>query len=116
MQRSIDFYTKALGFTVRRADPDHASLERGADNLMFSPLGAFEKAWPLERKAMARSDAGRMTMFMESADLQGDFERAKAAGAEVIEEPVDRPWGQREFVVADPDGFWWTLWAMIPGE
>ena len=32
------------------------------------------------------------------------FERVKSAGAEVIFEVGDRPYGMRDFMVADPDG------------
>jgi uncharacterized glyoxalase superfamily protein PhnB len=31
--------------------------------------------------------------------------RAKARGATMLQEPRDQPWGTRDFVVKDPDGF-----------
>jgi len=32
-------------------------------------------------------------------------ERARAAGANVLEGPVDRPWNARDVTIADPDGY-----------
>ena len=29
---------------------------------------------------------------------------------EVVDPLADRPWGQAEFTVADPDGHWLTFW------
>ncbi len=33
------------------------------------------------------------------------FAELKARGAKVIEEPSDRPWDARQFVVEDPNGY-----------
>jgi lactoylglutathione lyase len=120
MRRSIDFYRDALGFEVRRAEPEgapaFASLARGDDGLMLSPHGAFTEVWPLERQAEARRGSqAPMSMFLESSDLHADFVRARSAGARIVDEPGERPWGQREFVVADPDGYWWTVYQAIGG-
>jgi catechol 2,3-dioxygenase-like lactoylglutathione lyase family enzyme len=37
-------------------------------------------------------------------DLDGVFEQVRAAEAEVVEEPAERPWGARDFAVRDPSG------------
>ncbi|MGT2426260.1 VOC family protein [Amnibacterium kyonggiense] len=37
-------------------------------------------------------------------DLEGLFERAVAAGAEVVSEPADQPWGPRDAAFRDPSG------------
>ncbi len=37
-------------------------------------------------------------------DLDAIFEKLRAAGAEIVEEPADRPWGTRDFAVRDPSG------------
>lgn len=31
-------------------------------------------------------------------------QRVRAAGAEIVEEPTDQPWGRRDFAVRDPSG------------
>jgi catechol 2,3-dioxygenase-like lactoylglutathione lyase family enzyme len=37
-------------------------------------------------------------------DLDATFEKVRAAGAEIVSEPADQPWGTRDFAVRDPSG------------
>jgi predicted enzyme related to lactoylglutathione lyase len=37
-------------------------------------------------------------------DLDATFERLRASGAEVMQEPMDQPWGPRDCAFRDPSG------------
>ncbi|MEU0686994.1 VOC family protein [Streptomyces sp. SID4919] len=37
-------------------------------------------------------------------DVDGAFERVRASGAEVLQEPIDQPWGPRDCAFRDPSG------------
>jgi catechol 2,3-dioxygenase-like lactoylglutathione lyase family enzyme len=37
-------------------------------------------------------------------DLDATFERMRASGAEVLQEPMDQPWGPRDCAFRDPSG------------
>ncbi|HEV7942703.1 MAG TPA: VOC family protein [Solirubrobacteraceae bacterium] len=37
-------------------------------------------------------------------DLDAAFEKVRAAGAEIVQEPTDQPWGTRDCAVRDPSG------------
>jgi catechol 2,3-dioxygenase-like lactoylglutathione lyase family enzyme len=37
-------------------------------------------------------------------DLDAAFERVRAAGAEIVQEPTEQFWGTRDFAVRDPSG------------
>ena len=39
-----------------------------------------------------------------SKDLDATFETIRAAGAEIVQEPTDQPWGVRDCAVRDPSG------------
>ena len=43
-------------------------------------------------------------VHFHSDDLDGTFDKLLAAGAEVIQEPTDQPWGTRDCAVRDPSG------------
>lgn len=43
-------------------------------------------------------------LYFETTDLEGDLARVKAAGAELLHEAKEYPWGQRTFRFFDPDG------------
>jgi len=41
-------------------------------------------------------------------DVDGHYARAKAAGAQIIDEPKDQSYGYRHYGCADPQGHeWW---------
>ena len=44
-------------------------------------------------------------MFVD--DLDSHCERARTGGAEIVEEPADKPWGLREYAALDPEGQRW---------
>jgi uncharacterized glyoxalase superfamily protein PhnB len=47
-------------------------------------------------------------MVVHVDDVDAHYARAKAAGAEILREPEDEPYGQREYGLRDPDGHsWW---------
>jgi catechol 2,3-dioxygenase-like lactoylglutathione lyase family enzyme len=37
-------------------------------------------------------------------DLDATFEKLRAAGTEIVQEPTDQPWGTRDCAVRDPSG------------
>ena len=37
-------------------------------------------------------------------DLDATFEKLRASGAEIVQEPADQPWGTRDCAVRDPSG------------
>jgi catechol 2,3-dioxygenase-like lactoylglutathione lyase family enzyme len=43
-------------------------------------------------------------VHFRSDDLDGDFEKVRDAGAEIVQEPTEQPWGTRDFAVRDPSG------------
>jgi uncharacterized glyoxalase superfamily protein PhnB len=45
-------------------------------------------------------------------DVDAHYEQASAAGGEIINEPTDQDYGQREYGVRDPEGHSW--WMATP--
>ena len=111
MQASIEFYQKALGFelTFSIPDPDgnivHASLQNGDSMIMLSPC--------TDRLKTTGGPLGKgVTLYFplhENEDVDALFTRAEAAGANVLQTPVDEFWGDRIWSVADPDGYQITI-------
>jgi uncharacterized glyoxalase superfamily protein PhnB len=59
-------------------------------------------------------DTGRAVTYLVVDDPDARHARAVAAGAEVVQELVDQPYGSREFAVRDPDGNIWSLGTYRP--
>lgn len=43
-------------------------------------------------------------VHFRSGDLDTTFEKVRAAGAEIVQEPTNQFWGTRDFAVRDPSG------------
>ncbi|HWF54061.1 MAG TPA: VOC family protein, partial [Solirubrobacteraceae bacterium] len=43
-------------------------------------------------------------VHLHTDDLDATFEKVRAAGAEIVSEPADQPWGVRDCAVRDPSG------------
>lgn len=43
-------------------------------------------------------------VHFQTDDLEATFEKIRASGAEIVQEPIDQPWGTRDCAVRDPSG------------
>jgi len=43
-------------------------------------------------------------VHFRSDDLDATFGKVRGAGAEIVQEPSEQPWGTRDFAVRDPSG------------
>ncbi|MGE5595505.1 MAG: VOC family protein, partial [Hyphomicrobiales bacterium] len=49
-------------------------------------------------------------------DPDAHFARAKAAGAEILHEPQDEPYGGRDYGTLDLEGHYWSFGSYQPGS
>jgi uncharacterized glyoxalase superfamily protein PhnB len=108
---AIDFLTNAFGFEeVMRMDDEgvvnHAELRLGDDSVMLGYPGADYKS---PKKADHRS--GLVHVYVD--DVDAHFERAKAAGAEIVMEPTDQEYGDRRYDALDLEGQFWSFSAPL---
>ncbi|OHU95455.1 VOC family protein [Mycobacterium talmoniae] len=52
----------------------------------------------------AVSPTEQVTIYFESDDLDGEYDRLRAADVEFAQPPTDQPWLWREAKLRDPDG------------
>lgn len=89
------FYRDVLGLAVSRefGDPDDPGL-------VFHLGGGF-----LEVSGRAdHADSPALSIWLQVRDVGVEHERLLAAGATVLREPRQEPWGLVECWIADPDG------------
>ena len=106
---SIRFYEAALGFRVERREADYASLRRGAAVLGLAPI---EKLPPrgegpgfTQESVRAARGAG-VEIVLEVDDLDAALPQAEGSGYALAKPLQGRPWGLRDFRIADPDGYY----------
>lgn len=114
-QTTFAFYAEGLGFHPvgdpgddGLPEPLQFALNDGV-RVMFIPVGGF--GWVTGNRATASSDHSECLLVMTVADQHGVLDmvdRARAAGAEIVMEPAEQPWGFTA-VFADPDGHLWQV-------
>lgn len=113
IQKSLDFYTKTLGFqttdklTRRDGKIAHASVGFDSPLLMLSPVEYVRT--PQTREELAKNRLGIGVEFYigmnGSRTVDAFFTDLKAKGVKAINEPKTEFWGDRIFTVKDPDGY-----------
>ncbi|MCU4746709.1 MULTISPECIES: VOC family protein [Streptomyces] len=111
--QAIAFYRDALGLEVRndvsfegmRWVTVGSPAQPGVSIVLEPPL-ADPNASPEDRQAMAELMAKGMLggVIFATGDCDATFERISAAGGEVLQEPMDQPYGVRDCAFRDPAG------------
>lgn len=112
----IDWLGNAFGFTVHAkyadetGDIQHAQLALGSSMIMLGTVrdDAYGKM------VGEPSQNGGKSVYVAVDDADALYARAKAAGAQILEEPTDRDYGSREFICADPEGNVWSFGTYWP--
>jgi catechol 2,3-dioxygenase-like lactoylglutathione lyase family enzyme len=99
--RSVAFYRDVLGLHVYR--------EWATGTVFFLGGGLLE----VSRSAGPVTD-DKLSLWLQVRDVDAEFARLQAAGVEVVEAPVDEPWGLREARIRDPDGLMLVLVEIPP--
>jgi uncharacterized glyoxalase superfamily protein PhnB len=79
----------------------HASVKRGDVQIMFGRLNPDE---PHDQGPLGKG-VYLYTTVADDEDVDDLFARARKAGAQIVQEPMDQFWGHRDWTVADPDGY-----------
>ncbi len=107
---ALGFYRDALGLEVRN--------DVAADGFRWVTVGALGQdvdivlSQPHGGRPQAEGDVlltlvtqgSRQAAIFRCDDLNSTFEKVRAAGAEVLQEPTSPPWGGRDCAVRDPSG------------
>jgi catechol 2,3-dioxygenase-like lactoylglutathione lyase family enzyme len=112
-EASLAFYRDTLGFEVR-ADVGYGGMrwitvgpsDQPGTSIVLHPPAADPGITDEERRTisdmMAKGTYG--IILLASKDLDGTFERLQARDVEVVQEPIDQPYGVRDCAIRDPAG------------
>lgn len=112
-EASLAFYRDALGFEVRK-DVGYQGLRwitvgpagQPDTAIVLYPPQATPGLTDAEKRAIAEMMAkGSFAMLnLATPDLEGVFAKLQAGDTEIVQEPVDQPYGVRDCAVRDPAG------------
>jgi uncharacterized glyoxalase superfamily protein PhnB len=114
--RAIEWLVEAFGFDERDTTRDsdgivvHAELQLGAGMIM---LGQHDdSAWMGGRAPDALASTSGVYAIIENPDAH--YAQARAAGADIVREIVDMPYGSREYSARDLEGNLWSFGTYDP--
>lgn len=107
---AIEFYVQAFGAheNFRMSGPDgkvlHSEMEIG-DCIVF--LADEAQEW----EALSPTTVGGcpFSLVTYTPDCDAMTARVVAAGATILKDPADYPWGERSALVRDPFGYRWAI-------
>ncbi len=112
-ETSLAFYRDVLGFEVR-SDVGKGRMRwisvgpanQPGTSILLAPPAVDPGITDDERRTIAEMMAKGTYgwILLATDDLDGTFERLEASGAEVVQEPIDQPYGVRDCAVRDPAG------------
>lgn len=112
-EAALAFYRDLLGFEVRK-DVGYEGMRwltvgppnQPGTSIVLHPPAADPGITDAERQTIleliAKGSYGALTLATE--DLDGLFEKLQASGVDIIQEPMDQPYGVRDAAVRDPAG------------
>ncbi|MEU2434482.1 VOC family protein [Streptomyces sp. NPDC007861] len=112
-EASLAFYRDTLGFEVRN-DVGYDGMRwitvgpvgQPGTSIVLEPPAADPGVTEDERRMivemMAKGNYARLTLA--TTDLDATFKQVQAAGAEVVQEPTEQPYGIRDCAFRDPSG------------
>lgn len=108
VKKTAEFYSKTFDFEVRFLAPgdDYAELKSGTTTLSFAALSLAKSNL---KEGFQKADLKNLPFGFEigltTVDVQALVDKAIAAGATLVEEPREKPWGQMVAYIRDLDGF-----------
>ena len=108
--RALTFYRDTLGLELRNdvAREDFRWITVGAASQpgVEIVLTNYVHGSPADVEALAAIAAkgGLNGVHFHADDLDATFEKVRASGAEIVQEPTEQPWGPRDCAVRDPSG------------
>ena len=112
----IEWLKEAFGFELRVKYDDetggimHAEMAFGPSLIMLGQARDDAYGGLVGRPGKG----GGKSTYVAVDDADAAYDRAKAAGATILEELTDRSYGSREFVCADPEGHVWAFGTYRP--
>ncbi|NYE95404.1 catechol 2,3-dioxygenase-like lactoylglutathione lyase family enzyme [Psychromicrobium silvestre] len=111
IDESLAFYRDALGLELRNDVAQGgfrwitlgSSSQPGLEIVLSEPHAGRSQADGDALQELLTKGVLQNIVF-RTDDLDETFERVRASGAEVLQEPMEQPWGPRDCAFRDPSG------------
>lgn len=102
------YYSEVFGLPVVFEDPDSAIFKFGSTMISLLKTDAVNEL--IEPAKMASRDAGhRFVITIQVEDVDAMCAQLTARGVQLLNGPMDRPWGMRTASFIDAGGYIWEI-------
>ena len=101
--KTAQFY-ETLGFETRKRDVDHITVYSNWFWIDFIAVER-EKRAGFKKGARLSKKGASIFLYLSAENVDGFHKALVSKGLKPLTEPQDSPWGNREFIIRDPDGY-----------
>jgi uncharacterized glyoxalase superfamily protein PhnB len=112
---AIDFLERAFGFEPGLVVQDHDGAVQHAE-LRFAGEWIMVGSTTEGGDGRLAVDTGPAWIYLVVDDPDAHYERARAAGAEIVRELIDEEFGSRGYTARDPEGNLWSVGTYRPDD
>lgn len=107
VEATLAFYVQAFGFVQKFITPekDYGELDTGGTTLAFASYTIAEYNGITIEKRNPEALPAPFEITFVTDDIERAWKQAVEAGAEVVKEPTQKPWGQTVGYLRDMNGF-----------
>ncbi|MDR3588315.1 MAG: VOC family protein [Negativicutes bacterium] len=108
LQESKDFYIRHFGYRLVFESDWYVEL-------IVPGLPSSGISFTLPQREVGEFFNGKgLILSYEVDDVDAEYDRLKDAGLEIYQNLQDKPWGERSFVINDPNGVHLYIYKSIP--
>ncbi len=108
MEKSVDFYTKILGFTMegKKVNESYQPVKNGNVVIGIGPISKLSQDHHFNPNLENMRKGYGVEIVLEVNNIQKVYERVKSSGYSVDEPLSTQNWGLKDFRIIDPDGYY----------
>ena len=103
INKTAKFY-ETLGFQFSKREPDNISVRLNWFWIDFHPQDKEDKP-EFQKEANLSNKGAGLFLYISVENVDDFYKSLLSKGLKPSSKPRDWPWGNREFVIRDPDGY-----------
>ena len=103
LNKTAKFY-EALGFEIKKREADHITAYSNWFWIDFLSVDIGERAEASKSQDLNNKGAG-LSIYLSVDSVDEFYKELLAKGLKPATEPQNQSWGNREFLLRDPDGY-----------
>lgn len=117
LKQAMAWLERAFGFrtlmAIENDDGSYAHVEMAYGPIIIMPSGARQE-WGWKSPRELGGSTASVYLYVPDNELSEHFERAKAAGAEIVDPLSAKDYGGSGYTARDLDGHYWSFGSYKP--